>query len=242
MIAVLPVMAPYALEEAIGYDGNARYIGMFWTPEMQMEGAVGGLAVRLSDGRHEWLGNIAGWATFVSHPLVQPYLEKYAFIYTGGAPLQVLVLDRDTRSLVLFSFGEGLAFLARQNAPVLGAVQDERRHPHERQDVADVGVTEHPLERCYRRGTAAQPEVACPRAHSRTSQPCRTTPAAWPRTRWRAILASSAWIAFFCSSVNGAFGMTVFESPQPIRPTATTAATSFQSMSCFCASGSTSVE
>ncbi len=118
MIAVLPMMAPRTLEEAIGYEGDRPCIGLFWTPEMRAEGTGGGWAVRISDGYHEWLGNVAGWLTFVGHPAVAPHLQKYGFRFGDDAPTMILIVERETRTLMLYEFGEGLAFLAEQNGPV----------------------------------------------------------------------------------------------------------------------------
>lgn len=112
MIAVLPVSAPHALDAAVGYEGDRGCYGLFWTPE-----DTGGWTVRISDGYHEWSGDGAGWRAFVGHALIAPHLARYGFAPGGGSPALLLVVDRETRVLLLYEFGAGLAFLAEQNAP-----------------------------------------------------------------------------------------------------------------------------
>ena len=112
VIVVLPVSAPHALDAAVGYEGDCGCYGLFWTPE-----AAGGWTVRISDGYHEWPGDRAAWHTFVGHALIAPHLARYGFAPGDDSPAMILVVDRETRVLLLYEFGAGLAFLAGQNAP-----------------------------------------------------------------------------------------------------------------------------
>jgi hypothetical protein len=125
MIAVLPVGAPHALEAAVGYEGNSRCYGLFWTPDMPVKGTAGGWTVRVSDGYHEWPGDSAGWHTFVGHPLIAPHLKRHGFAPGSGSPAMILIVDREARVLLLYEFGAGLAFLAEQNTPWAASPEEE---------------------------------------------------------------------------------------------------------------------
>jgi len=125
MIAVLPVGAPHALEAAVGYEGNSRCYGMFWMPDLRAAGTAGGWTVRISDGYHEWPGDGTGWRTFVTHPLIAPHLGRHGFSPGDDSPAMILVVDRETRVLLLYEFGSGLAFLAEQNAPWAASTEDQ---------------------------------------------------------------------------------------------------------------------
>ena len=120
MIVVLPVSAPHALDAAVGYEGDCGCYGLFWTPE-----AAGGWTVRISDGYHEWPGDRAAWHTFVGHALIAPHLARYGFAPGDDSPAMILVVDRETRVLLLYEFGAGLAFLAGQNAPWAASTDEQ---------------------------------------------------------------------------------------------------------------------
>ena len=57
--------------------------------------------------------------------------------------------------------GDVAAFVDRQQ-PIVGAVQDQRRHADRRQHVADVDVGVHPRQRQRRAGAGAHPQVGAP--------------------------------------------------------------------------------
>jgi hypothetical protein len=88
---VLPV--PPCLEQALGYDGEARWVSFYWVPVLSGHGTVVDDGDMVSDGHWE------GFFAFIDHPHVAPHLAPYHLGSNEAQASHHLLLDRHTRTL-----------------------------------------------------------------------------------------------------------------------------------------------
>lgn len=89
----LALKAPFCLEEALGYAGKSRWLGLYWEPELNQ--------VCYTDGQSLGTGNEKVWQLLCTHPEVKPLLQPYHF-GDRSQPTEhhhSLLLDRETRKL-----------------------------------------------------------------------------------------------------------------------------------------------
>lgn len=105
----LPV--PPMLEEALGYTGPSRWVAFYWQP--------GGDELMYADGAVSTDGSWHAWLTFTHHPRVAPALAPYHLGNSEEDAVHWLLLDRETRTLMV---GAGVAvyqFLHHSAPPLL---------------------------------------------------------------------------------------------------------------------------
>lgn len=83
----LSILVPPMLEEAIGYDGSARFVAFYWMP--------GGDECMYDDGRLSGTGNWQAYLAFVHHPRVWPELQPYNLGSSDFEADYWLLLDRE---------------------------------------------------------------------------------------------------------------------------------------------------
>lgn len=88
----LSVTLPAQFEKAFGFQTPARWIGLYWEPQL-------GQAC-YTDGETVGLGSAQAWQIFCTHPDIKPLLSPYQ-LGDGGdsAPQHYLVLDRQNQQL-----------------------------------------------------------------------------------------------------------------------------------------------
>ncbi len=85
------VPVPPMLEEAIGYNGPARFVAFSWTPY--------GDEAEYNDGCNAGTGAWDGFLAFVQHPRIQPAVRRFHFGSSEEEAQHTLLLDRDKREL-----------------------------------------------------------------------------------------------------------------------------------------------
>jgi hypothetical protein len=97
-------MLPRNWERAFGYDGEARYVALYWT-------SVGDEAV-YDDGQVSGDGN---WRLFLTLRHENPELDQRHNVWDSDAEAEYwLLLDRQTRDLLVMPKAEALARLRQQ--------------------------------------------------------------------------------------------------------------------------------
>lgn len=116
----LPHPVPSVFEEALGYDGEARFVAFYWTP-------VGDEAM-FDDGRSGGTGDWMGFLAYVERPSIDASLHvpvapgspEYVCINLGSSEFEAdwwLVVDREERRAYLAPVAEAREFLAQQWPP-----------------------------------------------------------------------------------------------------------------------------
>lgn len=82
----LPVAAPPVLPEALGYEGEARYIAGYWMP--------GGDEVVVDDGILSFTGEWPAWLVYIGHPSVNRVLSAYNLGSSDEDAEHWLLIDR----------------------------------------------------------------------------------------------------------------------------------------------------
>ena len=100
------VPVPPMLEQAIGYEGEARFVSFYWTP--------GGDEADYDDGQRTGTGNWQGYLAFVQHPTVHPELAQYQLGSSDSEAQHRLILDRQERKLYVASMKDAQRLLALQ--------------------------------------------------------------------------------------------------------------------------------
>src|SRR5262245_17653643 len=104
----LSTPAPPQLEEALGYEGEARFVAFHWSPY--------GDEADFDDGVSSGTGNWDGLLALVDHPAVARHLGEYRFTL-GSSDAEAtnwLLLDRQERSLQVLSEREARQVLREQ--------------------------------------------------------------------------------------------------------------------------------
>lgn len=87
----LPTPLPAQFEQAFGLQSQARWIGLYWEPQL-------GQAC-YTDGETVGLGSAQAWQLFCTHPDVKPLLSSYQLGDQGDSAQHYLVLDRQNQQL-----------------------------------------------------------------------------------------------------------------------------------------------
>ncbi len=113
-MTVLPVPVPPMLEEAMGYDGEARLIACYWG---------GGDEAYYTDGYRSPCGERDAFLLFIEHPTVAPALDGYDFGSSEDEARHWLLLDRERRQLSVATVAVAQRLLKAQwNIPELEPV------------------------------------------------------------------------------------------------------------------------
>ncbi|HWP45247.1 MAG TPA: hypothetical protein VNO14_18540 [Blastocatellia bacterium] len=105
----LKVHVPEELEAAVGYKGQARYLAMYWTPA--------GDEAMIDDGEVAFDGNWHAYLAFIEHPYIRPHLFGAQLGNSDEEARQILIIDRENRSLAIAEWREGHRFLIDQHGP-----------------------------------------------------------------------------------------------------------------------------
>ena len=89
MIRQIPLKLPGSFEEALGYQGNLRWVAFYWEP-------CGDEAV-FDDGFCSGDGNWWGFLQFVRHPSVAPWLSPYDLGSSDSEAKHWLLCDLESR-------------------------------------------------------------------------------------------------------------------------------------------------
>lgn len=66
---LLPVIPPVQFESALGIRSSARWLGLYWEPQLNQ--------LCYTDGETVNIGNAHAWQLFCAHPQIQPSLAPY---------------------------------------------------------------------------------------------------------------------------------------------------------------------
>jgi hypothetical protein len=103
------VPLPPQLAETFGYPGQARYVGLYWTPAVD--------EVMFEDGRMAGIG--ASWAflAYRRHRAVGPLLDRWNLGYSDADAEHCLILDRAASHASVAPLAVARAFLRSQHPP-----------------------------------------------------------------------------------------------------------------------------
>jgi hypothetical protein len=114
LIPLINIPVPSMLEQALGYEGQHRYVAFWWEPA--------GDELAWDDGQSGVVGaNWHAWLTYVQHPHITPYLEPYELGSSDEPAQHWLLLDRQERVLYVGTVNDAASFLA-QHAPSAPAI------------------------------------------------------------------------------------------------------------------------
>ena len=105
-LTTLPIPVPPMLEEAIGYDGNGRYVAFYWTP--------GGDEVCFDDGRFFSTGEWDAYLLFTRHRVIAPALSGHNLGDSDTEADEWMILDREARQLSIAPGSRAGRLLAEQ--------------------------------------------------------------------------------------------------------------------------------
>lgn len=107
----LPALAPEHWEQAVGYQGAARYLGLYWS--------IYGDEATWNDGRRSVVG--ANWMAYLAVVDPLPFSSEEERVSLGASDWEAthwLLLDRETRRLYVLPVAPALTFLQDQERPV----------------------------------------------------------------------------------------------------------------------------
>jgi hypothetical protein len=87
----LPTTLPAQFERAFGFQTQARWVGLYWEPQLGQP--------CYTDGETVGLGSAQAWQLFCTHPDVKPLLSFYQLGDEGDSAQHYLVLDRQNQQL-----------------------------------------------------------------------------------------------------------------------------------------------
>ncbi len=105
----LPVPVAPMLESAIGYDGEARFVGFYWMPA--------GDEAMVDDGERSHDGNWRAYLAYIRHPRVRLALVDYDVGSSEYPAKHWLVLDRRERRLYALPEAHARHLLRDQHPP-----------------------------------------------------------------------------------------------------------------------------
>jgi hypothetical protein len=97
------------LAQAIGYEGQARFIAFYWGS---------GDEAYYDDGRSSATGEWEAYLAFVQHPTIEPALRPYHLGDSDSEATHELVLDREERKLYVGTARAVNRFLQEQWPPL----------------------------------------------------------------------------------------------------------------------------
>jgi len=113
----LEIPVPPMLEEAIGYDGDDRYVAFYWTPA--------GDAILWDTGWSSATGQWPAWLIFVRHPRIASALMSYHLGSSDQEATHWLLLDRHERTVSVSPGRDVHAFLREHNRPATWAAEPD---------------------------------------------------------------------------------------------------------------------
>ena len=102
----IPVPPDPLLEQALGYNGQARFFAAWWEPC--------GDAAMVSDGRTTATGEWQGFLAYVQHPIIYPTLYRVDLGSSETEAKAWLVIDRQERKAWIAKPQDARAFLSGQ--------------------------------------------------------------------------------------------------------------------------------
>lgn len=91
LIQPLAIPLPAQFERAFGLQTQARWLGLYWEPQLAQ--------VCYTDGETVGIGNTQAWQLFCAHPDINPLLSSYRLGDDGNSAQHYLLLDRQNRQL-----------------------------------------------------------------------------------------------------------------------------------------------
>jgi hypothetical protein len=114
LIPLINIPVPPMLEQALGYEGQHRYVAFWWEPA--------GDELAWDDGQSGVVGaNWHAWLIYEQHPRVAPHLESYQLGNSDEPARHWLLLDRQERMLYVGTTPDVTRFLA-QHTPLAPAI------------------------------------------------------------------------------------------------------------------------
>ncbi|MGP1384126.1 MAG: hypothetical protein ACTS2F_11240 [Thainema sp.] len=124
----LSVTPPAQFESALGIRTSARWLGLYWEPQLNQ--------VCYTDGDTVSTGNAHAWQLFCAHPQIQPLLAPYQLGDYDHSAQHALLLDRQNHR---FYIGES------------ALVEDYLKHPETLNLLAQLDApTDAPVDLPYR--------------------------------------------------------------------------------------------
>jgi hypothetical protein len=105
-LTLLNAPVPPMLSDAIGYQGDARFVSFQWTPY--------GDEAEYSDGRRSAIGHWEAFLAYIQHPAVNPLLEAYDLGSNETVATHALILDREQLEIYIAPVREARNFLLEQ--------------------------------------------------------------------------------------------------------------------------------
>ncbi len=102
----IPVPPDPLLEQALGYNGQARFFAAWWEPC--------GDEAMVSDGRTTATGEWQGFLAYVQHPIIYPTLYRVDLGSSETEAKAWLVIDRQERKAWIAKPQDARAFLSGQ--------------------------------------------------------------------------------------------------------------------------------
>jgi hypothetical protein len=102
----------------MGYRGDARYVGLFWSP-------LGDQLVT-TDGVNSGTGQSWAWLSYRRHRAVAPLLEPFDLGSSEEDGTHMLVIDREANRASVAFATEARAFLAGQHPPQPPMTREEQ--------------------------------------------------------------------------------------------------------------------
>ena len=103
----LQILAPLALDEAVGYHLASRYYGLHWLP--------GDAGLYLTDGLRGYTTPGWGFLVFAHNHQVIPHLQAFDFGSDDRGPKHMLVIDTQSRETFAMHLAEARRFLLAQH-------------------------------------------------------------------------------------------------------------------------------
>ncbi len=102
----IPVPPDPLLEQALGYNGQARFFAAWWEPC--------GDEAMVSDGRTTATGEWQGFLAYIQHPIIYPALYRVDLGSSETEAKAWLVIDRQERKAWIAKPQDARAFLSAQ--------------------------------------------------------------------------------------------------------------------------------
>jgi hypothetical protein len=126
----LPITLPAQFEQAFGLQIPARWVGLYWEPQLNQ--------ACYTDGETVGLGSTQAWHLFCTHPAIQPLLSPYQLGDRGDSAQHYLVLDRQNQQLYVGEVAVVNDYLRHPAALELLAQLDQSHRPWQAQLKAAV--------------------------------------------------------------------------------------------------------
>lgn len=117
----LPITLPARFEQAFGLQTPARWLGLYWEPQLDQ--------ACYTDGETVGIGSAQAWHLFCTHPAIKPLLSPYQLGDRGDSAQHYLVLDRQNRQLYVGKVAEVSDYLRHPAALEMLAQLDQSHRP-----------------------------------------------------------------------------------------------------------------